>query len=87
MDRHELGTGIAQATRVQLRIAAWLLIALGGVGAARAADEAATKPLDLSLPRQAGQWIGVTRGNEDGQVPADAGQLRWVCQPRCGGKQ
>ena len=37
MDRHELGTGIAQATRVQLRIAAWLLIALGGVGAARAA--------------------------------------------------
>jgi hypothetical protein len=59
MVRHELSTGIAQAARVQLRIAAWLLIALGGVEAARAADEAVTKPLDLSLPRQAGQWTGV----------------------------
>ena len=74
MDRHELGTGIAQATRVQLRIAAWLLIALGGVGAARAADEAATKPLDLSLPRQAGQWTGVaSRERQDARPAVSAG--------------
>lgn len=68
MVRHELGMGIAQATKVALRIAALLLTALGGVGAVRAADEAAPKPLDLSLPRQAGQWTGVaTRARPDAQ--------------------
>lgn len=70
MDRHELGAGIAQAARVQLRTAAWLLIALGGVGAARAAGEPAAKPLDLSLPRQAGQWIGVTSRERQDERPA-----------------
>ena len=59
MVRHELITGIAQVARVQLRIAAVLLVALGGADAVQAADEAAPKPLDLSLPRQAGQWTGV----------------------------
>jgi hypothetical protein len=59
MAEHAFSTGIAPAARAQLRIAAVLLAAMGGADAAQAAGEAAAKPLDLSLPRQAGQWTGV----------------------------
>jgi len=79
MVRHELITGIAQAARVQLRIAAVLLVALGGADAVQAADEAAPKPLDLSLPRQAGQWTGVaSRERPDARPELGAGSQ----QPR-----
>lgn len=74
MVKHELSEEIAQAVRVQLRIAALLLTALGGADAARAAGEPAAKSLDLSLPRQAGQWTGVaSREHEDARPEVGAG--------------
>lgn len=59
MVRHEFSTGMARAARAPWRIAALLLAGLAATDAARAADQVASKPLDLSLPRQAGQWTGV----------------------------
>lgn len=77
MVKHELSTVIAQAAWVQLRIAALILTLLGGVDAARAAGEPAAKPLDLSLPRQAGQWTGVaSREHEDARPEVGAGPQR-----------
>lgn len=69
MVKHEFSAGIAQAARAQLRIAAVLLAALGGADAVRAAGEAAAKPLDLSLPRQAGQWTSVASREGRDQRP------------------
>lgn len=74
MVKQEFSTEIAQGVLAQLRIAALLLSALGGTDAARAAGEAAAKPLDLSLPRQAGQWSGVaSRERQDARPEVGSG--------------
>ncbi|WP_341893345.1 hypothetical protein [Variovorax sp. YR752] len=74
MVKHEFSTGMARAARAPWRIAALLLAGLAATDAARAADQDATKPLDLSLPRQAGQWTGVaSRERQDPRAEIGAG--------------
>jgi hypothetical protein len=63
-----------------------LVAVLGGV--ARAAEPAASAPLDLSLPREAGQWTGVASRvrqdtlREEGPAASGARQARNGPNPR-----
>lgn len=75
MVKHEFCTGIAHGARAQLRIAALLLTALCA-DAAWAAGEAAAKPLDLSLPREAGQWTGVASRERQDPRPEPGSQAQ-----------
>lgn len=79
MVTHRSTTALTRGVRTLRRIVMLLLAALGAATAAQAADPAsspAAKPLDLSLPRDAGQWTGVASRVQPQARPQDIGEMQ-----------